>query len=113
MIEAIILDYLKRVLSVPCYMEKPENPPESYCIIEKTGSDYSNLLYSAMFAIQSYAPSMYKAAELNLAVKRAMENITELDDITHCELNSDYNYTDTAKKGYRYQAVFDISHYKE
>ena len=39
------------------------------------------------------------------------EAIIELDDISRCELNTDYNYTDTARKKYRYQAVYDIVHY--
>lgn len=54
---------------------------------------------------------MYLAAELNEKVKSAMDEIVELDEVTRCELNSDYNYTDTSRKKYRYQAVFDITHY--
>ena len=44
-------------------------------------------------------------------VKNAMENIITLDSISRCSLEGDYNYTDTRTKQYRYQAVFDISHY--
>lgn len=33
--------------------------------------------------------------------------------ISKCTLNSDYNYTDTARKKYRYQAVYDIVYFKE
>ena len=40
-----------------------------------------------------------------------INDINELADICHCELNSNYNYTDTARKRYRYQAVFYITHY--
>lgn len=64
-----------------------------------------------MIAIQSYADSMYEAAELNERVKTVMADAVALDDITKVDLNSDYNYTDTANKRYRYQAVFDITHY--
>jgi hypothetical protein len=32
-------------------------------------------------------------------------------DVLSVELNSNYNYTDTSTKEYRYQAVFDIRHY--
>ncbi|GAB6396335.1 hypothetical protein MOB1_06570 [Faecalimonas mobilis] len=44
-------------------------------------------------------------------VKKAMKEIVELEDISKCDLNTDYNYTDVARKKYRYQAVFDITHY--
>lgn len=29
-------------------------------------------------------------------------------DISKAKLNSDYNYTDTTTKSYRYQAVYDL-----
>ena len=44
-------------------------------------------------------------------VKEAMEKIVEMDDISKCQLNSDYNYTDTTRKKYRYQAVYDMVHF--
>ena len=111
MIEKIILDYLTDALTVPVYMEIPASPPGSFVVIEKTGSSVENRLWSAMFAIQSYGPSMYAAASLNEEVKAAMLDAVVLDDITSVDLNSDYNFTDTGTKRYRYQAVFDIFHY--
>lgn len=60
---------------------------------------------------RSYAPSLYKAAALNEDVKAALDNAIVLDDIARAKLNSDYNYTDTAKKLYRYQCVYDFTHY--
>ena len=54
---------------------------------------------------------MYEAAVLNEAVKETVEGMIELDEISKIKLNSDYNYTDTTTKEYRYQAVFDMNHY--
>ena len=42
-----------------------------------------------------------------------MDGITEKPEIAACRLNSDYNFTDTAKKKYRYQAVFDLVYYDQ
>lgn len=111
MIEKIILDYLDQELSVPVYMERPADPPGHFVLIEKTGSGKTNYICDAMIAVQSYAPSLYEAAELNEEVKTVMENMIVLDDICRVSLNSDYNFTDTAMRAYRYQAVFDITHY--
>ncbi|MEI3522519.1 MAG: hypothetical protein V8Q40_16600 [Anaerosacchariphilus sp.] len=41
-------------------------------------------------------------------MKDAMEDIVELDSISQAELNTDYNFTDTQTKRYRYQAVYDL-----
>ena len=108
MIEKIILDYLNNMLSVPAYMENPANPPEKYVLLEKTGSSSENYIKSATFALQSYAGSLFDAAALNEDVKSAMDNIIVLNDVMSSELNSDYNFTNTTKKKYRYQAVYDL-----
>lgn len=111
MIEKTILDHLNNVLNVPAYMERPEGPPDRYVLIEKTGSGKRNHICDATIAVQSYAPTLFRAAELNEEVKEAMEAAIELDNICRVNLNSDYNFTNTAMKQYRYQAVFDITHY--
>lgn len=110
MIEIIIYNWLKSKLNVPVYLEEPLNAPESYVLIEKTGSGQNNKLNSATFALQSYAPSLYESASLNEEVKEHMLNIIELNEVAFSSLNSDYNFTDTQTKRYRYQAVFDLKY---
>lgn len=114
MIEKIVFDFLISNLSVPVYMETPINAPENYALIEKTGSGESDRIKSATFVVQSYGKSLYDAAVLNEEVKTQMlgnDTIPGLNGsnrVFGVSLNSDYNFTDTATKRYRYQAVFDI-----
>lgn len=111
MIETIILNYLSDKLSVPVSMEVPANPPDRYVVLEKTGSDRENYcLNTAIIAAQSYAESMVEAAKLNILVKQAIDDMIELNSISACRLNSDYNFTDTRKKNYRYQCIYAISY---
>lgn len=107
MIEKVILDYLSTALSVPVRMERDDSLT-NYVLIEKTGSGETNYIKRATIAVQSYAGTLYEAAELNEDVKEAMQDITLLANVSRCALNSDYNFTDSAKKVYRYQAVFDL-----
>ena len=113
MIEKTILDYLNSVLTQPVWMEIPKGEPlpAEYVLLEKTGSSRKDHINYATLAIQSYADSMYAAAVLNEAVKAAMDASITLDAIGKAKLNSDYNFTDTETKKYRYQAVYDITHY--
>lgn len=111
MIELTILNHLKTKLSVPVYLEEPETKPDRYVVFEKTSSSRSNELSSATFAFQSYAESMYEAVALNELVKTAVDGLIALDEIASAKLNSDYNFTDTTTKRYRYQAVYEIKHY--
>src|SRR5690625_2220311 len=111
LVEEIIIKYLNENMSVSAHTEKPENAPKRYILIDKTGSSKSNHLPSATIAFQSYAKSNLEAAKLNKELKDVVEQMIELDEIRGIELNSDYDFTDTTKKEYRYQAVFDIRYY--
>lgn len=112
MIEITVLDYLNEHLEVPAYAERPENPDESYVLVERTASSEKNHISGATIAIQCYARSLLGAAMLCEQVVSAMENITCLHEISRCEANSAYNFTDPTTKEYRYQAVFDLTYFK-
>ena len=43
-------------------------------------------------------------------LKSYMENLPDERDVSACDCNSDYNYTDPETRDYRYQAVFDITY---
>lgn len=115
MIELTVLNYLKSVLDEDVFMTEPVNPhpenPLTFVLVQKTGSGITNHIKEATIAIQSYAPTVYDSAVLNERVKEAMEEITILDEIASCTLNSDYIYNRESTKQPRYQAVFDIRHY--
>lgn len=113
MIEKIVLDYLGAALSVPVRMETPEDPPREYVLIDKTGSSETNHIDRATLAIQSVSSvSLYRAAQINEEVKVAMEGILALPQIFRAKRNTDYNFTNSQTKQYRYQAVYDMT-YKE
>lgn len=111
MIEAVIKEYLDAQLSEPVYLQKPDPAPDRYVLFEKTGSSRRNGALSSTFAFQSYAESLYQAAMLNEKVKAAVDSLITLDQIGSARLNTDYNFTNTTTKKYRYQAVYDINHY--
>ena len=110
MIAKTLLDYLDSVLDVPVVMEAPEQTT-GYVLIDQTGSSRTNHIITTTFAIQSYGSSLYNAMLLNDEVKDAMVGFAELDEITRVELETDYNFTNTATKQYRWQAVYQITHY--
>ena len=110
MIEKVICDYLSTILDCRVLPEKPERPYGKMVFVERTGGS-GRFVRNTTIAIQSYATSMYEAAVLNEQVISAMEGIEELNVIVKVSLNQNYNYTDTITKEYRYQAVFDVTHY--
>lgn len=111
MIEEIVINYLQPILHVPVSTAHNEHDPDAFVIIERVGGGSENHVRNASIAIQSYAPTMYQAAQLHEAVLDAMDNIMALDGIAWSNLNAEYNYTDEETKKPRYQALFDISYY--
>lgn len=97
-------------MDVPVFAQRQNEEPDEFVIIEKTGSNEVDCIDSATIAIQSYSDSLIHAITLNAKVKEAMKNIVELETVSDCSLNSDYNYTDQTEKKYRYQAIFDITY---
>ena len=112
MIEVTILRYLSEHLDVPVYMEEPEDPPKSYVLIERTGSQETDCIETTTLALQSYGEMLYDAAALNMEVKTAIKNAVELPSVSAVYINSDYNFTDTETKRYRYQCVAVVTHYE-
>lgn len=112
-IEETVRNYLNEQLDCPVWLEIPkgEEPPAEYVLVNKSGSRRENHINSAMITIQSYGASLLDAMDLNEAVKAAMDSMIALDSVTRAALNSDYDFTDTQTKQYRYQAVYDITHY--
>ena len=119
MIETILISYLINQTTsagTNVYAERPETIPKTYILIEKTGSSTDNMITTSDIAIQSISDSLQggsliDAALLNDEVKSVMQGLEALDDIVMVRLNTDYNYTDSRTKEYRYQAVYQITHY--
>ena len=111
-IEEIICNYLTEKLDIVALPEKPSRPFHRKVFVERTGGG-GKFLMGTTIAIQSYGDSKYEAAALNDEVIRTMNDAIECPAITEVELNSNYDFTDIETKEYRYQAVFDITHYQE
>lgn len=112
LIETTVINHVEGRLDCPVYMEFPEgDPPEYFVILDRTDSSRENHIDSAIFVVQSYAPSKLAAAMLNHQVKSAMDSLMELNRIAAVNLSGDYPFPDTKRKRHRYQAVYQITHY--
>ena len=111
-IESRVITYLQDTLKVDAYAEIPADPDgKTFLLIDKTGSARTNRIPSAIMAVQSFAPSKAEASALNDQVVAAMLTLPEQPDISASRLNSDYEYTDTSLKLYRYQVLFEIVYF--
>jgi len=113
MIETILLRTLEAATGCPAYMEQPEDKPERYFVLERTGGGERGAeMRDATVAVQSYGPTLLDAAALNEQVLEIMQELQYNEkSVISCVLNSNYNFTDTRTKRYRYQAVYDLVYF--
>lgn len=111
MIELTVKEFMEACLTVPLFLEYPEDPPNSFVVLRKGDSGRDNLLDSAMLVADSYGPSLLEAARLNELVKAVLDNLVLLDTVSSSRRGGDYPAYDTKNKKHRYQAVQNITHY--
>lgn len=107
MIEKTVLDFLSNNLDVEVVCER-DGQKAPFVLIEKTASGRENRINRATLALQSYGTSLYETMLLNEEVKAVASNLPQLGNVSASKLVSDYNFTDTTTKEYRYQAIFDV-----
>lgn len=106
-----LIDYLSGELTGTYVgMEAPE-ATTGYVLLDQTASSRRDHIITTTVAIQSYGPTLYDAYMLNEQVKDAMNGFLGEPGITKVSLETDYNFTNTATKQYRWQAVYQITHY--
>lgn len=113
MIESTLIKYLSNQLNCEVYCEVPNSKMSEFIVLDRIGSKRVDYITTYTIAIQSYSNTKLEACKLNDAVKKAMEQVIMLDEVACCDLASDYDFTDTETKQYRYQAVFDIVYYDD
>lgn len=91
-------------------VEAPEQKT-NYVLIDQTGSSMANHIMTTTVAVQCYGKSLYDAMELNETVKGLMIDFAAEAEVASVRFETDYNFTNTATKQYRWQAVYQITHY--
>ena len=112
MIAKTLIDFLNNDedLDTPAYMEVPTELTD-FVLLDQTGTETQNHITTTTIAIQSYGASLWDAMLLNEKVKDSMKRFACLGSVARVELETDYNFTNTETKQYRWQAVFNITHY--
>lgn len=112
-IELIIKEHLENSTAItePVYLDVPSGPPAARVVIERTGGSEVNHIRNAQIAIQCYGNRRESAVFLHERVMAVMKTLNTRNDVSACELNAEYDFTDTSTKEYRYQSVYNIVYY--
>ena len=96
MIEARVIQYLGASQAIPVYAERPDNPDAEYLLVERTGKSKDNHVLHATIVIQSYADSLYRAAQISDSVEKLMEGFAALENIESTYLTLKFKISESA-----------------
>ena len=121
MIEETIYTYLADNASVPWFAMRPPTGEDhidigtfKYGLFEKTASQKVDHVNFSTFAFQSYAPTLLEAAQVSAELRELIEDLPNItSEVSKAQLTGEYNFTNTADKQPRYQAVFSLVHFED
>lgn len=109
LIESLVLQYLKTKLDMSeIYTELPDTLPDRFAILTLMDRGKVNQVNAATIEIECYArKSKYEAATLDEAIRGAMEEIGDTEDVS-CRFGGGDDNPDTALKMYRYRSYHNL-----
>ena len=112
-IEGTLRAYLNKVLSIPVYVSVPENPPERFATVERTGGYWESDIHEVSTVVVDYWGNS-RADSWELADKgdTAVREFAFQDGIARIEPNSTcVHYPDIQSGRERYESNYDITTY--
>ena len=109
-VERVAAQRLKEALKVPVYLEVPANRPEEFVTVELTGSSIDGgFVLHASLAVQSWAATRRRAAEIARAVVAAVPSIADEPNVFKAEGDGFYRWPDPDSGSPRYQTNVELA----
>ena len=108
-ITQFMVQYLSGALDVSVFGEIPAQPPTSFAVVEKLGGGLKNHIAESTLRLGCFADTLAHAEDLSLTVQAAVEGMVALPEICSTEYGGSSNAT--ASKKYRYDVIWNITHY--
>ena len=115
MIEELLYEYLDENASCNWYTMRPaEETATPYGLFEKTNSTKTDHVTTSTFAFQSYGSTLLEAAQTSAELRSLIEDLPNITtEVSKAQLTGEYNFTNTANKQPRYQAVYQLVHFDD
>lgn len=109
LVEAEIMRYLADY-GFSAYVEVPPERPPEFVTVQRVGGGVAEYpLEAPIVAVQCWAPSLARAAEMADELVVLMLSLPdEFAWVADCEMNSRYPYPDQERRAERYQTVYDV-----
>lgn len=109
-VERVVAQRLMGATGIKAVLEVPEDRPTEFISVEMTGGTREKLfIQHASLAVQSWAQTRQRAAEIARLVEQAAPGLTEEPNIFRAVANGTYRWPDPDSRQARYQTNVELT----
>lgn len=108
-IEGLLISWLQKAVGVAACGDVPEDRPDEFLTVERTGGSRSYGIDTATVAVQCWSTSRAAACELAHRVDAALPSLIGEGGVFGVERDSLYNFPDEEGGTARYQIVATVT----
>ena len=108
-IESVAATRLMDSIGIKADLEVPDPRPEEFISVEMTGGSGDRFVRTASLAVQSWAKTRKRAAEIARLVEEAVPDIADEPNVFHAVANGTYRWPDPDSGHERYQTNVELT----
>lgn len=108
-VERVVTQRLMGATGIKAVLEVPEERPDEFISVEMTGGTGDRFIRQASLAVQSWAQTRQRAAEIARLVEQATPCLTEEPNIFRAVANGTYRWPDPDSRQARYQTNVELT----
>lgn len=110
-IERFVAEKVMDTTGFKTVLEVPEMRPDEFVSVERTGGPENRFSDSPTLAVQSWAKTRKRAAEMSKAVSNALKGLMAFDCVFAVDIEKTYRWPDPESGHERYQTVVNLTIY--
>ena len=108
-VERVVAQRLMGATGIKAVLEVPEERPDEFISVEMTGGTGDRFIRQASLAVQSWAQTRQRAAEISRLVEQATPGLAEEQNIFRAVANGTYRWPDPDSGQARYQTNVELT----
>lgn len=108
-VERVVAKRLMDATGIKAVLEVPGERPDEFISVEMTGGGGDRFVRTASLAVQSWARTRRRAAEISRLVEEATPGLTEEPNVFRAVANGSYRFPDPDSGQARYQTNVELT----
>ena len=108
-VERMAAKRLMDATGIKVLLDVPADRPEEFATVELTGGSGDRFMRRAVLAVQSWAATRRRAAEMAMAVEAAVPSLMDEQNVFRAVANGSYRWPDPDSGQPRYQTTVELT----